>query len=590
MILGEFRKYRRINLRAWVFRGSLVFALLQFYCASLWARPTTTHQAKRVVAGWLRTEMQPLGTALGQKIIKVETFSNANGEPIYYVVYLQPSGFVIVSADDLIEPIIAFADDGFFDPSLNNPLGALVSQDLNGRVAAVREAQETKSMAMQGAVPSAQPKWNQLEGLANVPREKLLLMGLGGISDVRVAPLVQSRWGQEYVCGNYCYNYYTYSPYTYIRYPCGCVATAMAQLMRFHQYPTSGIGIHYFTVTYYGVSSTEPTLGGDGFGGAYNWGQMVLNPNCSTTEAQREAIGALCYDAAISVNTNFELGGSSAYGDKVRESLRAIFWYNNVIGGWNNGYNIGVGLNGMINPGLDARYPILLAIYGPSGPAHAVVCDGYGYNSSTLYHHLNMGWSGTDEAWYNLPQINAGGYSYNCIYGSLYNIYTSGSGEIISGRVTDSTGNAISGATVAAHRTGGATYSALTNSKGIYALSKIPSASTYTVSVTKTGYDFTNQTVTNGTSIDMENTSGNRWGIDFQGTAVTVVGDFCGANSDQPDGYVDYWDLLYFARRWHTSLGDNNWDSRCDLDKEDNYVDYWDLLVFAQQWHKGQKP
>jgi len=69
------------------------------------------------------------------------------------------------------------------------------------------------------------------------------------------------------------------------------------------------------------------------------------------------------------------------------------------------------------------------------------------------------------------------------------------------------------------------------------------------------------------------------------------IGDFCGPpGSPEPDGYVDYWDLLYFAQRWHSSPSDTNWDPRCDLDKEDNYVDYWDLLVFAQNWHTGEPP
>ncbi len=71
---------------------------------------------------------------------------------------------------------------------------------------------------------------------------------------------------------------------------------------------------------------------------------------------------------------------------------------------------------------------------------------------------------------------------------------------------------------------------------------------------------------------------------------TTNSGDFCGAGSVEPDGYVDYWDLLYFAQRWHTDLSDTNWDPRCDLDKEDNYVDYWDLLVFAKNWHIGEPP
>jgi len=78
------------------------------------------------------------------------------------------------------------------------------------------------------------------------------------------------------------------------------------------------------------------------------------------------------------------------------------------------------------------------------------------------------------------------------------------------------------------------------------------------------------------------------------GETTSITGDFCGAGSDQPDGYVDYWDLLHFAQHWHTRSGEGNWDPRCDLTSKDsgvkdNYVDYWDLLVFAQQWHKCVK-
>ena len=58
----------------------------------------------------------------------------------------------------------------------------------------------------------------------------------------------------------------------------------------------------------------------------------------------------------------------------------------------------------MVNPNLDAGYPVLFGITGAGG--HAIVCDGYGYNPSTMYHHLNMGWSGNDDAWYNLPTID----------------------------------------------------------------------------------------------------------------------------------------------------------------------------------------
>ena len=58
------------------------------------------------------------------------------------MVYLNPAGFVIVSADDMVEPIIGFLPEGQYDPSPDNPLGAMVSQDLPGRVLAARQMEK----------------------------------------------------------------------------------------------------------------------------------------------------------------------------------------------------------------------------------------------------------------------------------------------------------------------------------------------------------------------------------------------------------------------------------------------------------------
>jgi hypothetical protein len=80
---------------------------------------------------------------LGSTIHRTDVFTNRDGEIIYYVVYLDPSGFVVVPADDRIEPIIAFVERGIYDPSPDNPLGALVSRDLAGRMADVRGITES---------------------------------------------------------------------------------------------------------------------------------------------------------------------------------------------------------------------------------------------------------------------------------------------------------------------------------------------------------------------------------------------------------------------------------------------------------------
>ena len=140
---------------------------------------------------------------------------------------------------------------------------------------------------------------------------------------------------------------------------------------------------------------------------------------------------------------------------------------------------------GMINPNLDAGLPVLFSVWDQGNSEHAIVCDGYGYQSSTMYHHINMGWGGSDDAWYNIPDI-----SYFSVVDSItYNIYTTGTGEIISGRVTDGSGSPLSDITVTATGPGGP-FTATTNSRGIYALAKVQSNSTYTVSVSESGCTF----------------------------------------------------------------------------------------------------
>ena len=143
-----------VNLPALI---SFAFAfLLVLSSGYLYAKPMSKQQAEKMVKGWLKLDPNPLRTPLGNKVSKVDVYTNDNGQPTYYVIYLQPSGFVIVPADDMVEPIIAFADDGAFDPSLDNPLGALVSNDLPGRIFAVRELQTVVGSQAQKQLTSRQ--------------------------------------------------------------------------------------------------------------------------------------------------------------------------------------------------------------------------------------------------------------------------------------------------------------------------------------------------------------------------------------------------------------------------------------------------
>jgi hypothetical protein len=487
------------------------------------ASPVTSKQASAVVTGWLSLDQKPLGEAVGGSVLRVDTFTDKTGNPLYYAVYLDPTGFVIVAGDDLVEPIIAIARAGNYDPSLSNPLGALVSNDMAARVAYVRQ---TKGAALDKSALQAQAKWGQLGGLGSGPVAK----GLGSVSDVRVAPFIQTTWDQG-TAGNVgttaCYNYYTppYGDGNVNNYWAGCVATAMAQLMRYYQYPTTGVGYTAFTRYWDNNPDTYYLHGGNGAGGPYVWSNMPLVPTSTPTPTQCQAIGALVADAGATVNMSYTSTGSSSSLYDGKNALLGTFQFASARYGYNNNNSIGAGLVGMINPNLDARYPVMLSIYGAGVGGHAVLADGYGYNASTLYHHLNLGWSGVNTAWYALPIVDTGIGTFNEVDGCAYNTYTNGSGEIISGRVLDQIGRPVVGASVTANRSGGGTYAATTDTNGIYALARIPSSSSYTVTVTKANYSPTNGNFSASTSSDMAATSGNYWGANLTMNMLTTALD-----------------------------------------------------------------
>jgi hypothetical protein len=287
----------------------------------------------------------------------------------------------------------------------------------------------------------------------------------------------------------------------------------MAQVMRYHQHPVDGVGVRGFTIWVNGNEQTAYTLGGNGSGGSYLWSQMDLTPDCGTSSTQYQAIGALCFDAGISVHMSYYNDGSGANMGYVNDALTGTFDYGNAVYAYNGDGISTARLENIINTNLDAEYPVILGLRSPTVVGHAIVADGYGYNTSTPYHHLNMGWDGADDAWYNLPDV----IHWDTVVACIYNTYVSGSGEIISGRVTDVQDAAIAGVTVIAETSTAQTFTDTTDSRGIYALPRVPSNTAFTVSASRGCYHFSNAAVSTGRSNDGADLSGNVWSVDFHG-------------------------------------------------------------------------
>ena len=365
--------------------------------------------------------------------------------------------------------------------------------------------------------------------------------------------------------GKPCYNYYT--PWSWGMYyideegnwdflpeqtPCGCTATATSQLMNYFRYPVEPLDSVTFECELDRAKTNLTTIGG-----IYNWDMMCDHPKDGVTDGQCEAIGHLAYDVGVALKSSYSAGNTSALPYDIPAALKEYFGYRNALCLWAEqligeatgekatGYiTSNVGLHNpiirrnVVYTNLDNKRPVIFGIYGFNAghvgdstywAGHAVVGDGYGFlnfrdeetgeaTNTVEYVHINMGWSGSDDAWYNIPEIDAvetgasgadSGFNFTVMAAAVYNVFTSETGEIISGRVFDAEGNPLPGVIVESED-----LSAVTDEKGIYSMI-VPSASNRVVSAyyDRDNFEGSSRVVVKESSYPLR--VGNVWGADI---------------------------------------------------------------------------
>lgn len=485
------------------------------------AAEITSLQAKAAVSNWLIRDAVPLGEKLGGTARDTVTYKNAGGDPLFHVVSLEEGGFVVTSADDGIRPVIAFSDGNSLVADEGNPLWVLLNQDLSQRLDALTASRVTSSSKSISGASAGQSVQNtpEAEWADLLDDRPIRALALTSLSDVRIAPLVQSHWGQSTVAGFWssypCYNYYTPNEY-----PCGCVATAMAQIMRYHCYPATSVSARTVDCQVNDVPTSLTMKGG-----RYSWSNMTLLPDegsdTAPSETVRKAIGKLCYDAGVSVGMMYASDGSGALSTDVPDALVDVFDYASACLCRVNWRVTEDDIQNAILANLDHSYPVYLSISGDSGN-HAVVADGYGYNRSVRYIHLNMGWNingngGYQNAWYNVPNVDSV-LSFSVLDSIVYNVFPETDKKLVSGRVLSASGTPVADATVSIRdlATGEIRPTLKTNTKGIYTFSWNGSNSredSAAVSAANGAYKSAETIVTAKLSTD--SSVGNVWGVDL---------------------------------------------------------------------------
>ena len=451
--------------------------------------------ALRFARGWNPSNANPSAASVVER--------TASGRRFHEVAFCG-GGFALVEGEGA--RVFAFSTSGELGEDDGSPLWTLVRRDLAIRPSA---SAGTTASALSDDSPTSIP-------------------------DIRVQPMVMTRWNQGYAGGRPCYNCYTPS-----HHPCGCVATCVAQIMRYHGFPAAGYSVPQNT---YVCSSNGFSVALTLMGGEYDWTAMPLVPTTSSSDAGLREIGKLCHDVGVSMHTGYASGGSSAVVPLSVSPLTEVFGYANAAAYFLDGtasIHPSI-LSGAIYPSLDAGCPVMLGIIdtssGGAGTGHAVIADGYGYSDGALYTHLNMGWGGVSDVWYNLPSVDTPSNSFSVVNSVVYNIFPTNSGEVVSGRITDSANNPIAGVVVTATGNAGGTTierRASSNSNGIYAL--ILPADTYTgesmysLTAEKGGMNTEHNTVYVSPSSGFSSIDNGRDGFEY---AYQAAGMWCGNVGD----------------------------------------------------------
>ena len=359
-----------------------IFTLPLFLCLCFIAFSQTidVNLAKSYAEKWLMLSEQK---ALNNLECVYTKSDEAKSQSYFYIFNSKANNiFVIVSADERILPILAYSDEGSFDPD-NFPPN--MQSWLNGYVNEMNYIFSLPDIAKH-------PEWDNITN------------GVIVRGTTEVAPLINLRWNQP-------------APYNAL---CpggsvaGCVATAMSMIMKYWNHPVHGYGQSSYYCSPWGVLSANY---GETY---YQWDQMPVKLTSSSPQAQKDAVAILTYHCGVSVEMNYGINASGAWTENVVDALINYFGYKpQCTMQYRDDYTDAQWENMMKNE-LNAGRPMEYKGYDEDGQGgHAFILDGY--NTANKF-HFNWGWGGSSNGYFTLADLNPGQYHFNDWQGAVMHI------------------------------------------------------------------------------------------------------------------------------------------------------------------------
>lgn len=349
---------------------------------SVMAKPVNPVLAKTVAENFYKKNSS---VALNASTLAYTQLSES-GTALFYVYNINANdGFVIVSGEDAVKPILGYSTINHFSlPTAKSNVGFWLNKYSAG----------IYNVAQKNMVANKKTANEWATYLTNTSTTNKTQNGALAGTPI-VAPLVKTTWNQSPFYNALC-------PGGSVT---GCVATTMAQIMRYWNYPAHGTGSSSYTQNpnpnHYAAQSAN-------YGATtYNWANMPLNVNSANSD-----VATLMYQCGVSVHMNYDPSGSGAQvlqadaginGACAQRSYTTYFSYDpSTIQGYKkDNYDDATWLS-IVEADLNIGRPVQYVGYDPAEGGHTWVCDGYDSND---YLHMNWGWAGSDDGYFQCDSL-----------------------------------------------------------------------------------------------------------------------------------------------------------------------------------------
>jgi len=371
--------YMMINLKKYVIISLLLFG-------TLFPRPVDIQDILKVSNNFI------LERAPGDYSIDTINLQEFEDIKHFYIVNLNPFGFMLLSAHNEFIPVLGYSFYNDFNLQGIPPQVEYVINSYKKNINFVLENQINANFEVENL-------WNKYLSDSFISRDYR-----------EVSPLISANWDQGGQWNDMC------PEQTLV----GCVAVAMSQVMYYWKNPIQGAGYAAYYLQNYGPISINFE--------EYIYDFNNMQDNNATPESQ-----LLLYHAGVAVHMDYSHWGSGASvcweGPSAQDALINNF---NFIEDTACDTRINYDDEGwfeMLVEQLDNGWPMIFRAYGENdGPGHAWNIDGY---QEGEYIHCNWGWGGSANGFYYFNNLNGGGYNFVENQAVLKNIFPQGISEPI---------------------------------------------------------------------------------------------------------------------------------------------------------------